>query len=160
MHPGQEYPPCDIRIDKGGVWHYRGQEMFRKEIVNYFYQHLKQDPEGAYMIDLGEDCCYIEVEDAPFVVQSVQPSPDDSTERPQAIRIRLSDDTLEELDPSTLSIGTGNVMYCRVKNGAFRARFSRPAYYQLADHITYDEASDRYEIHVGGRCHIIRVPRP
>lgn len=158
MHPEQEYPPCDIRIDKDGVWHYRGQVMFRKEIVNYFYQHLKQDPQGAYIIDLGEDCCYLEVEDAPFVVQSVQNLTSDSIEQSSSILIRLSDDTMEELDPSTLTIGEGNVMYCRVKNGAFRARFSRPGYYQLADQIQYDEISDRYEIHIGNRRHIIGVP--
>ncbi|HAR97539.1 MAG TPA: DUF1285 domain-containing protein, partial [Syntrophus sp. (in: bacteria)] len=36
-------PRSDIRIDKDGVWFYRGQEMFRREIVNLFYEHLKQD---------------------------------------------------------------------------------------------------------------------
>ena len=39
----EELPPSFIRIDKEGVWYYKGNEMFRKDIVKLFYQNLKRD---------------------------------------------------------------------------------------------------------------------
>lgn len=47
-----DIPPCDIRIDKEGVWYYKDAEMFRKDIVNLFYQNLKLDELGRYIIEL------------------------------------------------------------------------------------------------------------
>ena len=71
MEIKSESPFCQIRIDKDGVWYYKGAEMFRKEIVNFFYQNLRQDESGNYLIELENDRCYLEVEDTPFVVRSV-----------------------------------------------------------------------------------------
>ena len=31
----------DIRIDKDGIWYFRGEEMKRQDIVNYLYKYLK-----------------------------------------------------------------------------------------------------------------------
>ena len=62
---------CNIRIDKEGVWYYKGAEMFRKEIVNFFYQNLKRDESCQYLIELENDRCYLDVEDTPFVIRSV-----------------------------------------------------------------------------------------
>jgi hypothetical protein len=152
-------PRSDIRIDKDGVWFYRGQEMFRREIVNLFYEHLKQDDLGEYLIDLGEDRCYVDVEDAPFVVRSVQTGPVERGTSPACLLLSLSDDTLEPLDPETLRIGEDNVMYCRVKCGIFKTRFSRAAYYQLAERIVYDAVSDRYELHIDHQRYILQTPR-
>jgi hypothetical protein len=61
----------DIRIDKEGVWYYRGTVMFRKDIVQSLYQHLKRDPDGRYHIEIGEDRADVDVEDTPYVVKSV-----------------------------------------------------------------------------------------
>ncbi|MCK9231965.1 MAG: DUF1285 domain-containing protein [Syntrophales bacterium] len=152
-------PRTDIRIDKDGVWFYRGQEMFRREIVNLFYEHLKQDERGEYIIDMGEDSCYVEVEDAPFVVRAVLTGPAERETSPVCLLLSLSDDTLEPLDPETIRIGDDNVMYCRVKGGTFRTRFSRAAYYQLAERIVYDAASERYELHVDQKRYTLQTPR-
>ena len=67
----KDIPPCDIRIDKEGVWYYKGNEIFRDEIVRFFYQNLKKDETGRYLIELDDDRCYLEVEDAPFVVRAI-----------------------------------------------------------------------------------------
>jgi len=63
-------------------------------------------------------------------------------------RLRLNDDSEEPLDPATLSVGTGNVLYTRVKGGSTRARFLRPAYYQLAPAI--EEQGGRFLLTSGG----------
>ncbi|HOD28504.1 MAG TPA: DUF1285 domain-containing protein [Syntrophales bacterium] len=151
-------PRSDIRIDKDGVWFYRGQEMFRREIVNLFYAHLIQDDRGEYLIDLGEDRCTVDVEDAPFVVRSVHAGSAENGNPPACLLLSLSDDTLEPLDPGTLRIGKDNVLYCRVKRGTFETRFSRAAYYQLAERIVYDGESDRYELHIDHQRYILQTP--
>lgn len=145
--------PCDIYIDKEGTWFFRGAEMFRREIVNYFYQNLKLDASGRYIIELpGDptDCCYVDVEDTAFVVKAAQLElgPQDGHE---SILLTLSDDSQELLDPSTLQIGQENVLYCCVRNGRFMARFSRPGYYQLASHIEYDSDKDAFYLRLNSQ---------
>lgn len=138
--------PCDIRIDKEGVWYFRGAEMFRREIVNYFYEHLHIDEQGCHLIELpGDpgDRCFVEVEDTAFVVKAVHTS-DEANNGQKSLSLLLSDETQEPLMPETLYVGQDNVLYCSVKNGYFKARFTRAGYYQMADHIEYDKASDAY----------------
>jgi hypothetical protein len=40
----------------------------------------------------------------------------------------------------------GNILYCPVKDKKFYARFSRAAYYQIANHIEYDNDKEDYFI--------------
>jgi len=135
---------ADIKIDKEGNWYYRGAEMFRKDIVKYFYEHLKMDDEGRYVIEIPGDSCFVEVEDTAFVVKSV-----DFTDR--GIILHISDGSIEKLDPATLYLGEGNVMYCKIKNGSFPARFNRASYYQLAAHISHDEKSGAFYLTIGDK---------
>ncbi len=146
-------PPCEIRIDKEGVWYYRGAEMFRKDIVQLFYQNLHRDHDGRYLIELDNDRCYLEVEDTPFVVRGVN-RVDEGQE--EAIHLDLIDGTIEALEPSTLRIGADNVLYCSVKKGAFDARFSRAGYYQIADYIDYDSKKDHFFIKLNGQKYPIQ----
>jgi hypothetical protein len=135
-----------IKIDKEGVWYYNGQEMFRKDIVNLFYSCLKRDESGKYVIEMENDWCFIEVEDAPFVVKTVFKSLSGEQGEKETIQLLLNDSTSEELDPSTLRVGKDNVLYCSVKNGEFDARFSRASYYQIAEFIEYEKEKDAYYI--------------
>lgn len=155
MEIKSESPFCQIRIDKDGVWYYKGAEMFRKEIVNFFYQNLRQDESGNYLIELENDRCYLEVEDTPFVVRSVHRALSEK-EGKTVFYLLLSDDIVEALDPETLRVGDENVFYCSVKNRRFEARFLRPAYYQLADDIEYDEEQDKYFILLDGERYYIK----
>jgi hypothetical protein len=61
----------EIKIDKDGIWYYNGAHMFRKEILNVFFEHLKIDECGKYLIELGPERCYLDVEDTAFVVEAV-----------------------------------------------------------------------------------------
>lgn len=148
----ENIPFCDIRIDRDGVWYFRGAVMFRKEIVNYFYEHLRLDEEGRYWIDLGHDCCVVDVEDTPFVVRAVYRSRNENGDG-ERIDLLLCDDTLELLDPASLSMTEENIPYCSVRGGRFPARFSRPAYYQLAEHIEYDARRDAFYLSLNGQAY-------
>lgn len=125
-----DIPPCMIFIDREGRWFHKGVEMIHRGMIELFYQHMDIDSKGRYIIRLKDDVCYVDVEDTPFVIKGV-----DMDESSGEIRILLNDGSTEILDPSTLWVGDGNVLYCMVKGGRFPSRFTRPAYYNIAKWI-------------------------
>jgi len=144
----------EIKIDKDGIWYYKGAHMFRKEILSVFFQHLKIDDCGKYLIELGDERCYLNVEDTAFVVDAVYKTktPGDCREQ---IDITLNDDCCEKLEMNSLHTGENNVLYCRVKEGRFTARFSRKSYYQLAEFIEQSENGTDFFIHLNGEKYFI-----
>ena len=149
-----DLPPCLITIDKEGRWFHEGLEMIHRDIVLLLYRHLEVDSQGCYVIEWQGERCYVEVEDAPFVVRRVVLEGPTASQEARFL-LYLSDDTRESLMPDTLSVGNANVLYCRVKNQTFPARFNRPAYYQLAEHI---EAQDGvYLLPLNGRKHVLQM---
>jgi len=149
---GDSIPPCLIFIDKEGRWYHRGAEMIRREIIRLFYQNMELDAEGRYLINWADSRCYVEVEDTAFVVMRVSLEDGLRTRRSRFL-VSLSDDTKEALAPDTLSVGKDHVLYCRVKSGAFPARFNRAAYYQLAEFV--EEDSVGYFLSLNGQRHYI-----
>ena len=141
-----------IFINKEGQWFYQGLEMVRRDIVLLFYQHLHRDGQGQYFIRLGGEDCFLEVEDTVFVISRIDLLTDG--EGVDGFRIWLNDDSQESLDLDTLLVGKDNVLYCRVKQGKFPARFQRQAYYQLADHVEEDHG--KYLICLNGKEHPVR----
>lgn len=149
----------EIRIDQNGVWYYRDMEMTRLEIVQYFYNHLRQDSEGKYRIELDNEQCFIQVDDVPYVIQSVSREFFGEEKGPRMV-ISLSDGSREELNPETIRIGEKNVLYCRVKQCNHEARFSRQAYYQLSEYIEHDIQHDRFFMTVDGHSYLLAVNQP
>ena len=141
-----------IFIDKEGQWFYQGLEMVRRDIVLLFYQHLHKDRQGRYLIRLGGEESYLEVEDTAFVVSRV--ALQTHGEGGTGFRVWLSDDSQEMLNLDTLFVGKKNVLYCTVKKGKFPARFQRQAYYQLANHV--EEENGEYLISLNGEKHLLR----
>ncbi len=155
-------PPCLIHIDKEGQWFHKGVEMVRREFVRSFYKQMEMDDAGRYLIRQNADLCYVDVEDTAFVVRRVSATSKGS-DKGAGFILNLSDDAEEELMPDTLYLGEKNILYCKVKDRTFPARFNRAAYYQLASHIEA-EGNDyvlpingrKFKIasvpHKGGRC--------
>ncbi len=144
----------EIKIDKEGIWYYRGAHMFRKEILCIFFEHLQIDECGKYLIELDEERYYIDVEDTAFVVASVYKVKFPGNCGDQ-IDVLLNDDSCEKLDMNSLHVGRDNVLYCRVKEGRFVARFSRKSYYQLAEFIQQTESEDVFFIKLNGEKYFI-----
>jgi len=151
----EDLPPSFIRIDRDGTWHYKGNEMFRKDIVKLFYQNLKRDESGKYYIELENDLASLEVEDTAYVVTAVYKfgTRGEGNER---ISVLLNDETLEELDCASLRIGDQNILYCTVKADGHDARFLRSSYYQIAEFFDYDEAGDSYFLPLNGARYPIK----
>jgi hypothetical protein len=152
-----DLPPCLIFIDREGRWFHKGAEMIRRNIIHLFYQNMELDSKGRYVITWNNQRCYVEVEDTAFVVRSVgfQAGIQACDAR---FGLYLSDDTIEELLPETLYVGQDNVLYCRVKNLAFPARFSRAAYYQLAKYI--EEENGAFYLPLNGEKYQVMMGTP
>ena len=67
----------------------------------------------------------------------------------------MNDDSCEKLEISSLHTGKDNVLYCRVKEGRFTARFSRKSYYQIAEFIEQSENSADFFINLNGEKYFI-----
>jgi hypothetical protein len=145
---------CDITIDKEGIWYYRGAHMFRKDLLCIFFENLKIDESGKYLIELGNELCYLDVEDTAFVVTAVNKKRQEKDVKDH-IYILLTDDSLEKLDLNTLQVGKDNVLYCKVKCKKFMARFSRKSYYQLAEFIEQEEKGAGFFVNSDGKKHYI-----
>ncbi len=118
-----------IRFGKDGLWYSDDEVIPNRAIRRLFSRALQVGPDGRGRLELGEDRADVIIEDTPWVVTHVDGDPG------TGFTIVLSDESREPLDPSTLSVGTDDVLYCRVKDGAYRARFLRPAYYALMRHV-------------------------
>ncbi len=147
-----------IRIDTEGEWSYKGIEIPRRDLIAYFYRNLHRDESGQYFIRIGRQSCGVVVDDAAYVVRAAYW--DSSRNSGECVHLRLSDDSIEDLDPGTLWIGRENVLYCRVKRLLFEARFSRSGYYQLAEHIQYDPDRDACFLPLGGHRYYIADAAP
>ena len=151
-----ELEPCGIRIDENGDWFYDGNRIFRPEILETLYEKLQLLPTGEYVLSDLRGSCLLEVADTPFVISRVDLERESSGG--EWIRIGLKNISRSEiLDPRTLKTGKGNVLYCRTAAGRFPARFSRPAYYQLADFIREDESGLGFFIELAGQRHPIHM---
>ncbi len=145
----------DIKIDKDGIWYYRGAHMFRKDILCIFFENLKVDDCGQYYIELNEEISYLDVEDTAFVITAVDRSKDPAS-GDEKLEILLSDDERERLDLSTLTVGKDDVMYCRIKKGKFLARFTRKSYYQLAEFIEQGDLDNTFYISLNSEKYFIK----
>ncbi|MCF8043330.1 MAG: DUF1285 domain-containing protein [Desulfarculaceae bacterium] len=122
-----KYPPCQIQVSTDGEMSSQGRPMVHPTIIQLIYDSVRLE-DGHYVITIDGQTCELEVADTFHVVKRVEFNDESAV-------ITLNDATSETLDPGSLSLGDDGIVYCRVKDGAFPARFGRAAYYQLADKI-------------------------
>lgn len=143
-----------ISFRKDGHWYADDERIENPRIALLFSRHLRparEGEKGEWVIDVGIDRQSVEVEDTPLVVVAVD------GDAVAGFRIRTNDGVVEELDASTLEVGAGDVLYCRVQRqerGELRARFARAAYYRVAEAVVAD--GDRMLLATRGRSFEIR----
>jgi hypothetical protein len=153
-----DIPPCNIRIDKEGTWYYQGLPIINRNIYLYLNQCLSRDASGRYMLSLGAERCYLEVEDTPFVIREVLVRRE-AAGLPAALWVKLNDGTEERLDAGSLRIAADNVVYGMIKHDLCEARFTRAAWYQLADYLEQDRQG--YYLSIDGvKTYLKRVESP
>jgi uncharacterized protein len=141
-------PYLKLIVDKDGRWFQNGAEIIHPAVRRHFMGLLERTADGGYRIRSGREVCRVEVEDAPFVVTAM------TGDAKEGLNLVLNDDTSESFDPEQCWIGAQNVPYVSVKAGAFHARFSRPAYYQLTDHIESDDDETFFFVIRGARTRV------
>jgi hypothetical protein len=151
---------AQLRFGSDGRWYADGEPVTHARLARFFTRHLRRNVSGGYEIWVDERYhADVEIEDSAHVVISVGDdlSADAGTGstscRPGFI-LHINDETIERLDPATLQVGAGNVLYCRIKGGTERARFLRPAYYQLA-HFIEETADGQFRLRCGTATHPI-----
>lgn len=130
-----------IRIDKDGHWFYEENEIIHPSILKLFCDSLELNKQGKYRIIVENEFCYVDVEDAPFIVRNIYGDCECGLE------LFLNNLHSELLDPETLFFGNDNIMYAKLANG-IPVKFSRAAYYQLALMMEENET--------GGICLTVR----
>ncbi|MFO8056690.1 MAG: DUF1285 domain-containing protein [bacterium] len=140
--PKFEYKGGKLFLDKEGRWFHEGVEITHKLTAELFSRSIKKDEDGRYVLEVGQEWAPVQVEDTPFMVRRVDVGED-------SVRATLNDGSEEELDLDTLRINDRNVLYCDVKNKEYPARFLRPAYYQLMNHLVENESG--YAVKIGNR---------
>jgi len=139
-----------ISFRHDGRWYNDEERIENPRIALLFSRSLRRNPDGTFFLQVADERASITVEDTPYVVTGVE---DDGS---GGLLIVTNDEVREPLDPSTLEVGNANVLYCQVKQGEFRARFLRTAYYHLAEHFLTDDG-ESFSIRVGGRRYPIRI---
>ena len=151
----EKVPSCNMFVDKEGRWFHKGAPIIHSALIALFYQCLDVNEEGDYLIRLHGQVCRLDVEDTPFVIVRTDFVAGASPGEKDCLLLRLIDDTEEALDPETLFVGADHVMYCRIRDGKFRARFLRSSYYQLAEHIDHEPETGKYFLLLNTRKYYI-----
>lgn len=124
-----------ITLDDEGRWWHEGDPIDNPRIADLFHRSIERTAGGTYVLHIAPFTYPIEVKDTPYFVRYF--ALDGETPR-----IRLSDGSEEVLDVKSLRYVAGRGFYCQVKSndkgGTFSARFNRPAYYALAEHLEED----------------------
>jgi uncharacterized protein len=139
-----------ISFRHDGYWYNDEERIENARIALLFSRSIRRNPNGSYFLQVADERAQITVEDTPYVVTSV------GNDGHGGLAVVTNDQVREALDPSTLEVGDANIMYCRVKQGEFRARFLRNAYYHLSEHFVTDDG-ENFSIVVGGRSYPIRI---
>ena len=130
-----------ISFRHDGRWYSDDEPINNARIASLFSRCLRQTEDGRWQIAMADERAFVTIEDTPWVVTAVE------RDAARGFRLRLNDGSEETLDPVSLTVGAGNVLYTRVKGGQ-RVRFLRPAYYQLAPAI--EERDGRFVLVVDG----------
>ena len=146
MPPSQWRLPR-LRVDVDGDWFDDDVLITHAGILANLRSLLRHDTEGYFIQTRVR--IPVEVEDVPFVVTRIE-------RRGETLHAFLGDGTEMDVDPATLRLGPDDVPYCAVKDGAFEARLSRAAAFQLLSLADFDEATGRGALRLAGREYPVR----
>ena len=138
-----------LRIDVDGNWYDDDVEITHHGVLANLRGNLRRDAEGHFLQTRVR--IPVTVDDVPWVVTRIE-------RRGDLLHAILNDGSEAAVDPATVRIGPGDVPYCTVKDGAFEARLSRAATFQLLALGEYDERTGRGALRLGGRRYELKRP--
>lgn len=117
------------RVDREGRIFHDGTEIVDPATLRFFLLALQRTPEGGWLALCQGERNWFESDGTPFVVQRLGLTVADA--RLRAVELRFAGDYREPLDPESLESDGGHLI-CRVRKGAFSARFGKIAMQQIA----------------------------
>jgi len=116
-------------VDREGRIFHDGTEIVDLLVLRFFLRAMQRTPEGRYLVLCQGERNWFDAHDTPFVVQRLRCV----VEGGQLVSVELgfAGDYREPLDTESLE-AEGGYLFCRVRRGAFRARFGRVAMQQIA----------------------------
>ncbi|HYB42027.1 MAG TPA: hypothetical protein VEL75_09680 [Candidatus Methylomirabilis sp.] len=141
------------QVDRDGRIFHDGTEIVDPAVLRFFLRAMTPADGGRCLVLCQGERNWFEAADTPFVVQRLRLE----TERPAlgAVELVFPGDYREPLDPATLETER-DLLFCRVRGGAFRARFGRVAVQQLAPFLL--DTGEGPVLLLGGGRHPIRRP--
>jgi len=129
----------DMRIARGGGWHYQGSEIKRDRLVKLFASILRRDADGSYHLVTPVEQAAIEVEDVPFIAGALERA-GEGQDQTLAFTTNVGDVAVAgaehmlrfELDPETDEPSP----YIHIRGDgprALEARLARPVFYELVE---------------------------
>jgi hypothetical protein len=143
------------RVDAEGRVFHDGSEIVDPPTLRFFLLAMTRTPEGRWLAVCQGERNWFEPDETPFVVQRVRPVLRDGAV--EGLDLVLAGEYREPLDPETLDSARGRLR-CRVRRGAFPARFGRLALQQLGPHLR-DEGGQPVLVLGGRRYQILERER-
>jgi hypothetical protein len=140
------------RVDGEGRVFHDGSEIVDAATLRFFLRTMRRAPDGRGLVVCAGEQNWFEAGETPYVVQRLRlvgPSG-----APDRIDLVFAGDYAEPLDPATLE-SAGDRIACRVRSGAFAARFGRVATQQLAPLLT--DAPTGPALRLGGLTHPVAI---
>ena len=125
-------------VDRDGRIFHEGSEIIDPLVLRFFLLAMQQTPDGRYLVICQREQNWFEAPDTPFVIQRLRCAMEQG--QLASVELYFAGDHHEPLDPESLE-AEGPYLYCRVRGGAFRARFGRSAVQQLAPFLAEDNGA-------------------
>ncbi|HEY7435792.1 MAG TPA: hypothetical protein VIE41_11675 [Methylomirabilota bacterium] len=124
--PTREYR---YQVDRDGRVFHDGTEIVDPAVLRFFLRAMTRTEDGRCLVLCQGERNWFEATDTPFVIQRLRLTVERGAL--QDVELCFPGDYRERLDPGTLE-SERDLLFCRVRGGAFRARFGRVAVQQLA----------------------------
>ena len=159
LPPVHEWNPdfcgdIEMRICADGHWEYMGSPIGRESMVRLFSTVLRHDDDGCFYLVTPVEKVRIRVEDAPFIVVSVE-----QVDEWLVFTTNIGDKVvLDQQHPLRLSDNNTGVPYILVRD-RLEARIHRNVYYELVSMAESQivNGQERYYITSGGQNYLLGV---
>jgi hypothetical protein len=131
----------EIRRDAAGRWFNGEDRIAHPNLTRSFDAWVDRAEDGRFCLSNSINWAYVEIEGPAYFVKDVETAAD-------GIRLQLSGDLTEPLDPTSLRQGPEGALWCAVKEGRCPARFDNHAVSKMSALVGEDD--EGVYVQVGG----------
>jgi hypothetical protein len=143
------------QVDRDGRIFHDGTEIVDPAVLRFFLRAMTRTEDGRCLVLCQGERNWFEAPDTPFVIQRLGLTVEAG--RLLGVELVLPGDYREPLDPRGLETER-DLLFCRVRGGAFRARFGRVAVQQLAPFLA--DTGEGSALLLGGARHPVKSGAP